>query len=240
MSEKYRIINGTKYELTFEDNFDGDELDMNKWEYCPEWVRGDFGAKWSPKMAEVKDGNLYLNTAYDDDGTVISGAIQTEHTFTQTYGYFETRAMLPKPDIGFWCAFWMMCGSVGKVDGSAVSGVELDVFESITNSHRTVQHNLHWDGYLKDHKSTGEQYRGEDMDLYNGWHTYAVEWTEDEYIFYIDDKESFRTSDPGICNQPGYMLLSIEYGSATGKTKISPEDVGPCFRVDWVRAYKKA
>lgn len=239
IDDKNVQVNGSNYHLTFEDNFEGNELDTTKWELCPEWPRHNLGGKWAHKMTEVKDGHLYLNTGRDDDGTVISGAVQTEATFKQTYGYFEAKMRFPKPPVSFWGAFWLMCGNVGKVDGSAVSGIEIDVIESITNKHFTMQHNLHWDGYGADHKSTGEVYVGEGLGLYDGWHTYGVEWSDEAYSFFIDGKLTWQTSAPGMCNQPGYMLLSIEYGNQTGFSEILEEHIGPSVEVDYVKAYAK-
>ena len=34
--------------LLFEDNFDGENLDLTKWERCPEWKRGRGACVWDP------------------------------------------------------------------------------------------------------------------------------------------------------------------------------------------------
>jgi beta-glucanase (GH16 family) len=138
---------------------------------------------------------------------------------------------------GFWGAFWMMCGHVGKVDGSAVSGAEIDIVESGERARNGVNHAIHWDGYGDAHKSVTKVIP--DCGLYDGeWHTYALRWTKDEYIFYIDGKETWRTSEPGICNQPGYLKLTTEFGSWA--KPIVPEELPDCVRVDWVRVYEEA
>ena len=56
--------------------------------------------------------------------------------------------------------------------------------------------------------------------------------------FYIDGKETWRTSEPGICNQPGYLKLTTEFGSWA--KPIVPEELPDCVRVDWVRVYEEA
>ena len=226
-------IDGKQYELTFEDNFEGDTLDLTKWEYCPEQRRQDVGGYWSNAMTEVRDGNLWLWAKLREDGTPISGAIRSMHIFEQAHGYFECRMCFPKTT-GFWGAFWMMCGHVGKVDGSAVSGAEIDIIESGECARKRVNHAIHWDGYGKDHKST--VHIDETPGLYEGFHTYALAWTKEEYIFFIDGKETWRTSEPGICVHPGYLKLTTEFGSWAAP--IVPEQLPDACRVDWVRAYR--
>lgn len=230
-----RMIGGREYKLTFEDNFEGGRLDTKKWELCPESRRQDVGGYWANEMTEVHDGNLWLNAKLRGDGVPISGAIRSKGRFEQAYGYFECRMMLPKTT-GFWGAFWMMCGNVGKVDGSAVSGVEIDIIESGECARRGVNHALHWDGYGADHKSVCEKFSA--PELYEGWHTYSLQWTESEYIFFVDGKETYRTSEPGICTKPGYLKLSTEFG--TWAAPIVPEELPDCLRVDWVRVYSEA
>ena len=49
--------------------------------------------------------------------------------------------------MGFWGAFWMMCGDVGSEDGTAVSGAEVDIIETGECARKGVNHAIHWDGY---------------------------------------------------------------------------------------------
>lgn len=228
-------VDGIEYTLTFEDLFEGSELDPAKWKRCPEYKRQDAGGYWRNSMTEVKNGNLILRAQLDDDGTPVSGAVRSAGLFEQAYGYFECR-MKMHSTTGFWGAFWMMCGEVGKVDGSAVSGVEIDIIESGERARGGVNHALHWDGYGEHHKSVIKIIRDEGQ--YDGdWHTYALQWTEKEYIFYIDGKETWRTDECGICNRPGYLKLTTEFG--TWASPIIPEELPDYVRVDWVRVYRE-
>ncbi len=226
-------VGGRTYFLSFEDEFDGDGLDPKKWALCPEWKRQDVGGYWRNSEVAVHDGNLWLRARIDDDGTPVSGAIRTLGLFEQAYGYFECRMMFPATT-GFWGAFWMMCGSVGTEDGTAVSGAEIDIIESGECARRGVNHAIHWDGYGAAHKSVSKVL-AKRADLYEGWHTYGFQWTEDAYIFYIDGEETWRTSEPGICEKAGYMKLTTEFGSWAAP--IVPDELPDYCRVDWVRAW---
>ena len=82
---------------------------------------------------------------------------------------------------------------------------------------------------------------------YKEYNTYGVEWNENGYIFYINQKEAGRSSFGGVSQNPEYLLLSLEI---EGKDGVSSEDPtgtgrmkysagGPTeFKVDYVRCYQ--
>ena len=35
-----------------------------------------------------------------------------------------------------------------------------------------------------------------------GWHTFSLLWLPDEYVFYVDGKETWRTKAGGVCQVP--------------------------------------
>lgn len=230
-------IMGEEYVLTFYDNFSGKSLNSDNWEHCPEWTRADRGGKWDPKCAEVSDNKLVLSVIYDEEaGCYKSGAIRTKGLFEQAYGYFEC-SMRVQNVPGFWSAFWMMCGNVGSVGSDGVDGTEIDIMEAFNAKTFGINHALHWDGYNEHHKSEGTaEYR---QDLYDGkFHTYSVRWSPDGYKWYIDGELMWESTAGGVCNQPGYMKLTLEVGSWAGEISLS--DLPATVEVDYVRAYQFA
>ncbi|MBQ2544821.1 MAG: family 16 glycosylhydrolase, partial [Clostridia bacterium] len=107
--ENTMTLGGHRYRLSFDDEFEGDSLDLTKWRICPEQRRQDVGGRWANSEVSVHDGNLWLRARIREDGTPVSGGIRTFRVWEQAYGYFECRMMFPKTT-GFWGAFWMMCG----------------------------------------------------------------------------------------------------------------------------------
>ena len=233
--ENTMTLGGKRYRLSFDDEFEGNSLDPAKWRLCPEQRRQDAGGRWADSEVSVHDGNLWLRARIREDGTPVSGGIRTLGVWEQTRGYFECRMAFPKTT-GFWGAFWMMCGQVFKEDGSGVSGAEIDIIESGECARRGVNRAIHWDGYRAAHKSTSK-FLPNRPDLYEGWHTYGLQWTKDAYVFYIDGEETWRTAEPGICVHPGYMKVTTEFG--TWAAPIVPEELPDYCRVDWVRAWKE-
>ncbi len=230
-------ILGEEYVLTFIDNFGKSTLDTTKWEYCPEWTRADMGGKWDPKCANPEDGKMVLSVIFDPEaGCYKSGAIRTKGIFEQAYGYFE--ASMRVQDIpGFWSAFWMMCGDVNNVGNDGVDGTEIDIMEAYNYESFGINHALHWDGYGEAHQSVGtNEYR---EDLYDGeFHTYSMRWSPEGYKWYIDGELMWESNAGGVCNQPGYMKLTLEVGTWAGK--ISFKDLPATVEIDYVRAYQFA
>jgi hypothetical protein len=65
--------------------------------------------------------------------------------------------------------------------------------------------------------------------------THSDYWLPDEYVFYVDGKETWRTKAGGVCQVPQYMLLSDEIGSWAGD--ITKAKLPDQFLVDYVRVY---
>ncbi|HQN02093.1 MAG TPA: family 16 glycosylhydrolase, partial [Candidatus Hydrogenedentes bacterium] len=129
------------YALFWEDNFDGNALDDSKWAVRGEGPRA-IGYLSSEAVA-VEDGFLKI-TAFEKNGTILTGAVGTQGRFETTYGYFECRAQLQKSP-GNWAAFWIQSPGIAKGEDPGKYGVEIDIFEYFKKSGEDiVSHNLHW------------------------------------------------------------------------------------------------
>ena len=241
-----RVINGKTYTLTFTDDFSGSSLDASKWDYCPNWNRGNLNppGRWDDSMVSVSDGCLRLGVSLDSNGVPISGAVRTlkkdysKTLFSQCKGYFECRCQLQSVR-GFWGAFWLMprtgMDNNNNVNGG-VDGAEIDIFESWSLTQNRVNHGIHWDGYGPNSGGSKEPPANPIPGLYQGFHTFGLEWTDTEYVFYIDGKVTHRTSEGGISTVPSYMKLTIECGTWAGtleKSKLPAE-----ILVDYVRVWQ--
>lgn len=67
-----------------------------------------------------------------------------------------------------------------------------------------VQHATHWDGYGEHHKSAAKV--AKIPGVMDGWHAFARLWTPDEYVFYVDGKQTWRTKAGGVCPRSGLVL----------------------------------
>ena len=162
--------------------------------------------------------------------------------FSQKVGYFECRCILPE-GADVWSAFWLMNSGVFDVDGSGQDGTEIDIFESDGYEkllNRNVSSNLHFDGYGDAHQKMGAKKFLIKGNPYEEFNTYGLEWNENEYIFYINGVESYRTDFGGVSQNPEYLILSYEMGGEDGVAKDQNLDKTKTYNyvVDYVRVYQ--
>lgn len=230
------------YELVWHDEFDGEELDRSKWEPWAPGPRRD-AVNVGDAARLDSEGHLAISTRRAErDGQTIyeTGGVWTRGLYEPTYGYLEASIRL-QSQIGHWAAFWLNCSPMGDPVGDPhAGGVETDIMEY---HHRmragtAVQHNLHWDGYGKDHKSRGHEVGVQGLG--EGFHTFGVEWTPDEYVFFVDGVETYRVreKDGGAISRRGeYLILSLEVGDWAGD--IAGAELPDGMVVDWVRVWQK-
>ena len=203
-------------------------------------------------MAYTENGNLIIPLRYLPNGMGGTGAgwytagLDTDsdapNGFSQKFGYFECRCILPKGS-DIWSAFWMMNENVYTVDGSGRDGTEIDIMESSSYGKRisnVIQSNLHWDGYDEAHQ-TGKAKKAYVIgnNPYEDFNTYGLEWNENEYIFYVNGKEYCRSNAGGVCQNPLYLILSVEmWGENAVPLDRDADSASADYIVDYVRAYQ--
>lgn len=225
---------------------------------------------WCPEMVEVKDSNAVIHSRYEENHTCngdcpskgrFTGGIETRliegdnnsnkgtsdtMLFSQAFGYFEVRAKLPKSQ-GLWSAFWLQSSNMRKVGNAGMDGTEIDVFESaFLNSKKSkMGHALLWDGYGKDGRVA--DYIGElEQDLYDGYHTYALKWTPEYYVFYIDGEPTWATNDGDVSRVKEFLRLTVEidagdeygpHGQKIGQFSHNNDD-NEDFLIDYVKVWQ--
>lgn len=219
---------GKSWKLTWHDEFNTTKLDDSKWE-VPNGKRRD--GWWSPKAVSLDGkGNLVISTLKQGD-RYLDACVRTRGKFEHAHGYYVARIKL-QSQLGHWSAFWLYNSSVGKVGNEGRDGTEIDIMEKPWLDGR-VQQTLHWDGYGKAHRSKGKVTVV--PGVMDGFHTFSIWWDQDEYVFYVDGKETWRTNAGGVCQVPLYIKLSDEIGDWAGK--ISAAKLPDQFLVDYVRVY---
>ena len=219
------------YELFWEDEFNGTELDSTKWA-----VRG-IGPRGvgyiTADAIKIKDGKLNINAFMENDSLKIS-AVGTQGLFDTTYGYFECRAQLPKTT-GNWAAFWIQSPGIASGEDPGKFGVEIDIFEYFkSQGGNFVSHNLHW-AYGPNQKSTGA-FLSKVEGIGEGFHTFAVEWTPEKYAFFVDGYKYYEIKE-AISHIDEYIILSFEpaHNIEDLKTATLPDS----YLIDYVKVYKK-
>jgi beta-glucanase (GH16 family) len=252
---------GKKWKLAWQDEFDGNALDTTKWGFRLHIMQTRHQT-FTTEGVEVKDGLLYLNLV-EKDGQYYSPHLQTGENyldrpgdpystgltwpiadlnppkFAHKHGYYEIRCKLQEQP-GWWSAFWLQSPVIGAGLDPARYGVEIDIMENFTRDNR-ISHNIHWDGYGKNHKheGSGEITFEETADKF---HTFGVDWSEEGYVFYVDGKETWRIDGP-VSDTEQFILVSTECQGYRQGNRDKPSGelekavLPDAFIVDFVRVY---
>jgi beta-glucanase (GH16 family) len=225
------------WKLTFHDEFDGASLDPSKWNPRDPWgrVRNNELQAYVEDAFRLHDGMLHIvaeKRSASYDGAVrqyTSGMMSTYRKFAQQYGWFEVRARLPKGN-GLWPAFWMLPEPLGWPP-------EIDVMENLAQDTRVAYFTNHFTGSDGKHGSKGSG-KIATPDLSADFHTFAVEWTPEAIVWYLDGVEKFRSA-VGVPHQPMYLLLNLAVGGAWPVPPDETTAFPASFQVDYVRVYAK-
>ena len=237
----------TGYELIYEDEFEGDTLNLDDWYIrYPGKRKGGFN---SASQISLESGNLILTGEYNEDGTYGAGWYGTSIALKEHFlrGYFEIRCKCAASD-AFWSAFWLQgikSPYNAETSKGGIESCEIDIFEAMgynTNQHNAVTQTIHCAGV--DGETEGYQSRilgfFKGNDIYNEYNTYGVEWTDEEYIFYINGVETTRSSfGDGVCINPEEVIISLCVPSAENFEGRNKDEKCEMI-VDYVRIYQYA
>lgn len=253
------VPGGKKWKLVWSDEFDGTELDMTKWSF-----RRNFWGKPLPTFTDkgaVLDGNSNLELHLTlEDGEYYSPHLQTggltfdnpkdtdgfwpfgklnEPKFMHRFGYYEIRCKMTK-NAGWHAAFWLQSPSIGAAPDPRYCGVEVDIMENYTlfDKGEVICGNL-YGGYGKDGKGAGHTHVKFE-ETADGYHHYAVDWSREGYVFYMDGREVRREAAP-VSEVEQFILVSTECHTYRRNGQaceaLRRAQLPDCFIVDYVRVF---
>lgn len=247
-------VKNQKWNLVWEDNFDGDSLDLNNWNYEthePGWVNNELQEYTSDsRNIYVKDGNLVLKGIKEEteDGVkYTSGKVTTQNKRDYKYGRFEARLKVPKGQ-GLWPAFWMM-PTDENLYGSWPRCGEIDIMEVLGHEPEKAYGTIH---YGNPHKESQGSYTLSGESFADDYHVFAVEWEPNEMRFYIDGKLYHKVNDwftkqeggdeityPAPFDQTFYLQFNLAIGGTwPGNPDETTDFENAEYKIDYVRVYQ--
>ena len=187
------------WQRIFTDEFDGKELDGEKWVTCYWWDDngctnlGTNEIEWYlPGNTSLANGILQLTARPETvigfegrtfsytSGIVTTGRYYRESSrparFAMHHGYVEIRAKIPAGQ-GLWPAFWML-----PTDHN--SRPEIDVMEALGHRLGVLEMHYHYLDAEGERQSAGHE--TEHLDLSDDWHVFGLDWHKDALIWYLD------------------------------------------------------
>jgi beta-glucanase (GH16 family) len=227
------------WQLTFSDEFNGTSLDTSKW--ATQYVGGgchnnDEQECYQAANVTASGGVLHL-TAKQQTVTVgsktynyTSGLIQNASSFSQTYGYFEMRAKLPKGQ-GFWPAFWTLPNNGNWPP-------EIDIVEmGKAGSFTTAWMTLHWGTNGSD---SFQENSFASTDFSQAFHVYAVDWEPGQVTWYIDGVQRAQMATSNVPSMPMYVLANLAVGGSYPGNVNSSTPLPSNMDIDYIRVWSKA
>jgi beta-glucanase (GH16 family) len=246
------------------EEFDGEQLDTSLWSYRQLGSYNPDGSRQCSKSDEsavaVGGGVLTLSVLRDpartgekcvtpEDGThgyYLNGHISTDGRFELEEGVAAARVKFQR-ERGQHGAFWLQREGVEQVPGDpGVSGAEIDVAEYFGEGYQKggLASFVYYTNADGEAEKVGGLWPAASRQLPAGdawwrrYHVFSVEWTADRYVFRVDGRETFRTTE-GVSGVPQFLVLSL-LSSDWELGKIDDEALPSSMEVDWVRAWREA
>ncbi|HEY3291232.1 MAG TPA: glycoside hydrolase family 16 protein [Anaerolineae bacterium] len=240
------------WKLSWADEFNGANgapVNSSKWEFDTggKWGNGTELQYYTDRTANASQlgGNLVITATKESYGgnAYTSARVKTYTKFSQTYGRFEARVIVPTGQ-GIWPAFWILGNDI-YTSGWPKCG-EVDLMEHVNNETRFVG-SVHMPSTVASEYKTGTNFdTSSDPSFYTKYHVYAVEWEPTTIRYYVDNllyktvnKAQLPVGAVWVFDHPFYIILNVAVG---GNWPGSPDSttVWPArMVVDYVRVYSR-
>lgn len=240
-----------EYKLVWSDEFDDDEIDSDTWNF---WTGPAYNNELQyytsrPENVFVEDGFLHL-TAHNEPMNgheYTSARISTDSTkIGWKEGRFEARIKMPAGK-GFWPAFWLMpIRDIGWPRGG-----EIDIMEFRGNEPNSASGAIHYwregceGNPVECRKYNTESFTFENQNLSEDFHIYALEWTNNQMTWYVDDNEFMQISLKQLNTQYNpfssffYIILNLAVGGDFLPNPDETTEFSQSLVVDYVKVYQK-
>jgi beta-glucanase (GH16 family) len=256
-----RIVNEnnqTGQYMVWSDEFDGTSIDTSKWQF------EIFGSCWdnvhwntdSPNNARIVDGKLQIIARKDLAQTADEKAKACDgiHLYTSAYmvtqnkadwrfGRIEALIKLPNVGQGFVPAFWMKPAS--EMYGWWPYSGSIEIMEHPTNQVVNIYGTIDSKEYSFLGIGYPETYSIQIPDAETEFHTYAIEWNENQIEFYVDENKYFTYLNQHLgfetwpLDQPFYIILDISVGGGWVGNPDENTVFPAVMEVEYVRVYQK-
>ncbi len=244
------------YNLLWSDEFDGTELNMEKWNYeqhAPGWTNAELQEYTdSTDNMYIEDGKLVIRAikTKDESGNdyYTSGKVTGQNKTDFLYGKVVVSAKVPKGQ-GLWPAIWMMPTQESKYGQWPKCG-EIDIMEVLGNQPEIAYGTIH---YGEPHAEQQGIYTLENGSFADDFHEYSVEWEPGEMRFYIDGNLYHTVNQwftavegqedkpyPAPFDQTFFVQLNLAVGGTwPGNPDETTDFENAKFIIDYVRVYQK-
>lgn len=230
------------WKLVWNDEFNGSDIDMSKWNYE---VNGDGGGNNELQYYTDSSWNSFI-----EDSCLVIQALRQNYKGKQytsarlntnlkgdwLYGRFDVRAKLPY-GTGLWPAIWML--PTDWVYGGWPNSGEIDIMEELGDNTQKIYGTLHYANSSGQHAQDGGNFTLSSGTFAGDFHLFSVVWDSSGIQFYVDNKQYYSTTHSKPFDQRFHLLLNVAVGGNwpgnPDQSTIFPQRMV----VDYVRVYRK-
>lgn len=247
------------YELVWQDEFNGSEIDTTKWSYdlgdgcqisenlCG-W--GNNELQYYTKRDEnafVEDGNLVIraikeNPEYLGEFDYTSARIVTKNKGDWKYGRIDVSARMPIGK-GLWAAIWML--PTDTVYGGWPASGEIDIMEYLGDNSRRTLGTIHYGHDFWRFDTEYYDKAASEPSFHDEFHVFSVLWNEQCIQFMVDgelfgEPNTRSTVLPTTFpfDQKFHLLLNLAVGGNLPGDPDGSAVFPQTMEVDYVRVYQ--
>lgn len=242
-----------EWQLVWSDEFDAEELDQEKWSYQHGTGEEQGLTGWGNNELQyytddeenvfLEDGRLHIVAHQENyEGMeYTSGRILTREKGDWKFGKIEVRAKLPQGQ-GIWPAIWML--PTENVYGGWPKSGEIDIMEMVGHEPETIHGTVHYGPDWPDNEYTGTPFSLDDGTFADEFHTFAIEWEEDQIKWFVDGNEFYSVTPDTLeprqypFNEEFHLILNLAVGGNWPGNPDKTTEFPQSMVVDYVRVYQ--
>jgi len=239
-----------QYTLVWSDDFNGTELDENKWDIqlgdgsdYGLWQWGNNEAQYyKAENIEVNGGFLKIKAMAENFAGYDYTSARIRSIGSGDFKYGRIEASIRMSDVqGLWHAFWLLPSNPSE---SWPESGEIDIMEYVGKKPDEILNTVHFADQFSNHQYISDP---EYFIQNNEFHKYIVEWNENIITWYIDDLETFKVtrtnnliSSTWPFDAEFHLLLNTAVGGNLGGSVDANALQNPQYmEVDYVRVYQR-
>ncbi len=234
------------YTLTWSDEFTGNTLNTDDWNY----EIGNGASGWGNNELEyytnnsknvlVSNGNLIIEARKESVSgfNYTSARLTTQNKKQFQFGRIDIRAKLPKGK-GIWPALWMLGSNIATKPWPGCG--EIDIMELLGHEPSKMYSTLHYGSVT--HGSKGNSYSLSSGSFYDQFHVFSMVWKEDKVQVFVDDVMLLEVnkSDVGSdypFNAPFFFIMNVAVGGNWPGNPDATTTFPQRMIVDYVRVFQ--
>lgn len=239
-----------KWVCVWADEFDGDEVDEDKWNFeINDYGGGNNELQYYIKdNATVSDGILTITGKREAYKTraYTSSRLTSKFKGDFTYGRFQIRAKNPLGK-GSWPAVWMM--PTRSYYGTWPNSGEIDIMEYVGYDQTRIHHTVHTRSF--NHNIGTQKGKSFQIDSTTDFVLYELLWEPGKLTWFVDGYQVFSFSYNARLHQdkpydhvfpfdkPFFLILNLAIGGSWGGAQGIDLNAFPMyFEIDYVRVYQ--